>query len=84
MKAATLAAEEAKAEEVTERLRAAKRVLGLRARGKAVGGRERGAPKGERGVEGESKCHLNAVVHGRGVRQSPKAFVVHPKDCRWL
>ena len=54
MKAATLAAEEAKA-----------------------------APKGEREVEGESKCHLSVVVRGRGVQQSPKAFGVHPKYCRW-
>ena len=84
MKAATLAAEEAKAAEVMERLRAVERAWGLRARVRAVGGEERGAPKGEREVEGESKCHLNAVVHNRGVRQSPKAFVVHPKDCRWL
>lgn len=86
MKAATLAAEEAKAEEVMERLRAEERAFGLRARGRAVGGGERGGPKGERGVEGKSKCHLNAVVQGHGGRQSPKAFVprkVQPKDCRW-
>ena len=85
-KAATLAAEEAKAEEVMERLRAAERAFGLKARGRAVGGGERGAPKGERGVEGESKRYLDAIVQGHGVRQSPKAFVargVHPKDCRW-
>ena len=86
-KAASLAAEEAKAEEVMERLRAVERAFGLRARGRAVGGGERGVPKGERGVEGESKCYLDAVVQGHGVRQSPtKAFAargVHPEDCRW-
>ena len=65
MKAATLATEEAKAEEVMERLRAVERAFGLRARGRAVGGEERGAPKGEREVEGESKCYH---VQGHGVQ----------------
>ena len=84
--AVTLAAEEARAKVVMERLRAAERAFGLKAQGRAVGGGERGVPKGERGVEGESKCYLDAVVQGRGVQQSPKTFVargVHPKYCRW-